>query len=713
MRHDASCEGLNATNSDTRELKRESPWHGASGASGGSARTSARGSGCSIESSATHTPRSVCAHSGTPSSLDTALACGRGPEAKKRSVSTVRGRAENRSVALSEAMDDEARSSAGGGDVNSDIGGGGGGGGGQRRWWGVPRRSGPGMRHRDSLSVETQAAAAEAAAEEVAAAEAAALVVASDAAAGPEVPALPLRNFGGRKTLPDPVAAQIQMHGLMLMQHWSSLTSMESERTQSRIESPRSRENHASQSPRLMGGMARVTNAAGTESSGVGEVRGAVDRLAEIAAVRPPMHRGQSLEQVVASSARPFALPRDGPSSEDAAELTALVHFVNELLSRGEAGGEAPLPPSTRSWALPLLSLTESAESHRHTALGVEDETRHLFTAVRDGSLLRLLLARGRAEVDRLKRGLHGSTEGRAGLTSRSIAKPMVIREDEEESSTAEDAEEASPGPRSEGASRAEALKAHGAVLQEAAAMGFDVAELTAEGLCAGNEAMVLALLWQLAHVVLLAPVNVHSCAELESLLLPGEEQSAAPDELLFRWLNHHLHQVSIGSVATVSGMCLSEYSHHLHQGNRHERVASWTDPNLRSGVAYAVLLDEVAPLPLAPTPALALTPTPILAHNTNLNPNSNPNQVAPPPLRPQLSALREAALAPRRARVLLDLETLGVTAFRLSADGIAAASPKLHRCLAAAIFGRHPGLRTAETADATPRRQADYGLPL
>ena len=57
---------------------------------------------------------------------------------------------------------------------------------------------------------------------------------------------------------------------------------------------------------------------------------------------------------------------------------------------------------------------------------------------------------------------------------------------------------------------------------------------------------MVLALLWQLAHAVLLAPVNVHSCIELESLLLPGEEHSAAPDELLFRWLNHHLHQVSI-----------------------------------------------------------------------------------------------------------------------------------------------------------------------
>ena len=105
---------------------------------------------------------------------------------------------------------------------------------------------------------------------------------------------------------------------------------------------------------------------------------------------------------------------------------------------------------------------------------------------------------------------------------------------------------------------------------------------------------MVLALLWQLAHAVLLAPVNVHSCTELESLLLPGEEHSAAPDELLFRWLNHHLHQ-----------------------GNRHERVASWTDPNLRSGVAYAVLLEEVAPRTRAPTPSP--NPNPTLTLTTNL----------------------------------------------------------------------------------------------
>eukprot|EP00964_Phaeocystis_antarctica_P064779 scaffold39011_cov33-Phaeocystis_antarctica.AAC.1 len=159
-------------------------------------------------------------------------------------------------------MDDEVRSSAGGGDVSGDVGGGGGGGGGgdQRRAWGVPRRSGPGVRRRDSLSMETQAAVAEAAVEEAAvaaAAEAAAAVVAvvaSGAMGGPEVPSLPLRNTGGRDTLPGPVAAQIQMHGLMLMQHWSSLTSMESERssTQSRMASPR-----PSQSPRSLGDMAR------------------------------------------------------------------------------------------------------------------------------------------------------------------------------------------------------------------------------------------------------------------------------------------------------------------------------------------------------------------------------------------------------------------------------------------------------------------------
>ena len=62
--------------------------------------------------------------------------------------------------------------------------------------------------------METQAAVAEAAAEEAAAAVVA--VVASEAMGGPEVPSLPLRNTGGRDTLPGPVAAQIQMHGLML-----------------------------------------------------------------------------------------------------------------------------------------------------------------------------------------------------------------------------------------------------------------------------------------------------------------------------------------------------------------------------------------------------------------------------------------------------------------------------------------------------------------
>ena len=144
---------------------------------------------------------------------------------------------------------------------------------------------------------------------------------------------------------------------------------------------------------------------------------------------------------------------------------------------------------------------------------------------MRDGSLLRLLLARGRAEAERLSRGVHGSVERRL----RPHAKQMIIME--EESSTwppsrsfGDVASEATPDPRSKAAARAEALKAHGAVLLEAGVMGFDVGGLTAEGLCAGDEAMVLAFLWQLAHAVLLAPVSVRSCIELESLLLPGEE---------------------------------------------------------------------------------------------------------------------------------------------------------------------------------------------
>ena len=156
----------------------------------------------------------------------------------------MQGRAEGRPVALSEATGDAVRrkSSAAAGEVSGEP----------RRGWSVPRRSGPGTRRRDSLSVETQAAAAEAAAAaaraaaaveaeaaEAAAAEAAAAEAETApeeirntlvAAAGRQVGALPTPTFGGRDTLPGPVAAQIQMHGLMLMKHWSSLTSMDSVR---------------------------------------------------------------------------------------------------------------------------------------------------------------------------------------------------------------------------------------------------------------------------------------------------------------------------------------------------------------------------------------------------------------------------------------------------------------------------------------------------
>ena len=196
LRHDASCAGINATNSDTRELSGEplcghgSPRHGASGgaaggrgASGGGggsiARESSRGScgGASgIERTATHTPRSVRAGtqaSDARPSLDAALARGRGPAgqgerqaAQRRSVGAgVQGRAEDRPVALSEATGDAVRrkSSAAGGPISPPASSPGVGGE-PRRGWSVPRRPGPGTRRRDSLSVEKQAAAAEAAA---------------------------------------------------------------------------------------------------------------------------------------------------------------------------------------------------------------------------------------------------------------------------------------------------------------------------------------------------------------------------------------------------------------------------------------------------------------------------------------------------------------------------------------------------------------------
>ena len=101
---------------------------------------------------------------------------------------------------------------------------------------------------------------------------------------------------------------------------------MDSERTYSMRDSSRM-DSMRSQSARLVGGMVHVTSAPATEP--------------ESAPVRPSMPRQASREQVP-SSRRTMGLEQPAPpgSSEAAAELGALVHFVNELLSHGDAGGE-------------------------------------------------------------------------------------------------------------------------------------------------------------------------------------------------------------------------------------------------------------------------------------------------------------------------------------------------------------------------------------
>ena len=110
---------------------------------------------------------------------------------------------------------------------------------------------------------------------------------------------------------------------------------------------------------------------------------------------------------------------------------------------------------------------TPSPNSHSNPDLNPK-QARYLFTAVRDGSLLQLLLARGRAEAERLSRGLHASAEWR----SRPLAEQMVIREESStwpsESTSGSAQGEATPDPPSEEATHAQALKAHGTGLTPA-----------------------------------------------------------------------------------------------------------------------------------------------------------------------------------------------------------------------------------------------------
>ena len=110
--------------------------------------------------------------------------------------------------------------------------------------------------------------------------------------------------------------------------------------------------------------------------------------------------------------------------------------------------------------------------------------------------------------------------------------------------------------------------------LHAARLAGCAIPGVSAQALIEGEPVSVMTMVWQLLHLKLIKPVSVHAHPELFSLVMPGEEDAVVPEELLLRWLNHHLRLA-----------------------NRPEQARAWAMSEvLRNGVGFAVVLTVAPP---------------------------------------------------------------------------------------------------------------------
>ncbi|XP_008278336.1 plastin-1 [Stegastes partitus] len=93
--------------------------------------------------------------------------------------------------------------------------------------------------------------------------------------------------------------------------------------------------------------------------------------------------------------------------------------------------------------------------------------------------------------------------------------------------------------------------------LNSASAIGCTVVSIDAHDLMAGKPHLVLGMIWQIIKVGLFADIKISRNEGLISLLLHGEELddllSLSPEELLLRWVNHHLRNAGTDTISNFS----------------------------------------------------------------------------------------------------------------------------------------------------------------
>ncbi|XP_014216882.1 plastin-1 [Copidosoma floridanum] len=109
--------------------------------------------------------------------------------------------------------------------------------------------------------------------------------------------------------------------------------------------------------------------------------------------------------------------------------------------------------------------------------------------------------------------------------------------------------------------------------LRSAQSIGCNIINIDAHDLTKGSPHLILGLLWQVIRVGLFNQITLENCPGLARLLQDGERIEdllrLSPEDILLRWVNHHLTNAGINRRCTnfYSDITDSEiYSHLIHQ---------------------------------------------------------------------------------------------------------------------------------------------------
>lgn len=202
-----------------------------------------------------------------------------------------------------------------------------------------------------------------------------------------------------------------------------------------------------------------------------------------------------------------------------------------------------------------------------------------------------------------------------------------------------------------------QALENQNLVIQGVQNIGVEVQNINAEDLWSGKESVVLDFLWQIIKVGLLSHVNVEEHPNLTILRKSSEEWSVfvklPPEELIMRWVNHHLR----------------------HTNYRGPEMRDF-DSSLKDSVIYCHLLNQLAPE------------------------------------RCTLSPLDEEDLFLRAKKVLTVAEPIGCRKY-LTPHELVKGNPRLNLAFMANLFHTIPGLNYTVTDMDTARLKEELNTAL